>query len=160
VISRAAWVAALLGAALAAPGPAGAESLRLVGTAVGAKALAVFEAGEGRQVLRGVGDTLGPGIRIARIGHGEVEVVTGDGRRATIRARGSALAPVAGGDADAGVSESPGEGMVTVAADAVMPGPEEGGEGFAPVEYGLDDEGPALPLSKPHGAPGFRATGR
>ncbi|HEX7124290.1 MAG TPA: hypothetical protein VF406_00755 [Thermodesulfobacteriota bacterium] len=96
-------LAALAAAALAAPAAGSAEEAapRLVGTWLvpGRAGSAVFEDATGRQVARRVGDRVAPGLRLAAVRRGVVDLVDDAGRRLTLRtgrAGGRALEPVDG----------------------------------------------------------------
>jgi hypothetical protein len=84
-LGAAAWLAA----APAAAGAAGGLP-RLVGTLLdGSRAVAVFEGPGGRQVVAQVGQPVAPGLRLAAVGRGRVEVERADGRRVTMRTTGA-----------------------------------------------------------------------
>ncbi|HEY8370547.1 MAG TPA: hypothetical protein VIM86_14665 [Thermodesulfobacteriota bacterium] len=90
-------LAVLAAAVLAAPAAGTAfEGPRLVGTWLvpGQAGSAVFEDASGRQVARRVGDLVAPGLRLAAVRRGAVDLVDDAGRRLTLRTgRGGGRVP-------------------------------------------------------------------
>lgn len=91
-IASTAVLALLAGTAAANEAPP-----RLVGTVLvpGTAGRAVFEDAAGRQVARRVGDPVMPGVRLAAVRRGVVDLVDAAGRRVTVRAGSAAEPPTA-----------------------------------------------------------------
>jgi hypothetical protein len=116
-LGAAAWLAA-------APAAAAGGLPRLVGTLLaGPRAVAVFEGPGGRQVVVQVGQPVAPGLRLAAVGRGRVEVERADGRRVTMRTTG---ATGGGGAASAAPPDAP------AASGPAAPGRLAGGGGGRP----------------------------